>query len=80
MHGFSMMMSRQSGSPIGGKGNPKTTHGSIVVKYLELRVLCRIKKNKENVSFLRLVPLIVPIGVFVPPHDDGTVSDVTIGM
>ena len=28
----------------------------------------------------RLVPLFVPIGVCVTTHDDGTASDVTIGM
>ena len=32
MHGFSMMTSRQSASPIGGEGNSQTTHGSIVVE------------------------------------------------
>ena len=33
MHGFLMMTSRQSRSPIGGEGNSQTTHGSIVVEY-----------------------------------------------
>ena len=33
LHGFSMMTPQQSGSPIGGKGNSQTTHGSIVVEW-----------------------------------------------
>ena len=37
-------------------------------------------KSKENLRFRRLVPLFVPIGVCVTTHDDGTASDVTIGM
>ena len=37
-------------------------------------------KNKENLRFRRLIPLFVPIGVCVTTHDDGTASDVTIGM
>ena len=37
-------------------------------------------KSKRNLRFRRLVPLFVPIGVCVTTHDDGTASDVTIGM
>ena len=37
-------------------------------------------KSKGNLRFRRLVPLFVPIGVCVMTHDDGTASDVTIGM
>ena len=37
-------------------------------------------KSKGNLHFRRLVPLFVPIGVCVTTHDDGTASDVTIGM
>ena len=37
-------------------------------------------KSKGNLRFQRHVPLFVPIGVCVTTHDDGTVSDVTIGM
>ena len=37
-------------------------------------------KNKGNLRFRRLVPLFVPIGVCVTTHDDGTASDVTIGL
>ena len=37
-------------------------------------------KSKGNLRFRRLVPLFVPIGVCVTTHDDGTDSDVTIGM
>ena len=37
-------------------------------------------KSKENLRFRRLVPLFVPIGVCVTTLDDGTASDVTIGM
>ena len=37
-------------------------------------------KSKGNLRFRRLVPLFVPIDVCVTTHDDGTASDVTIGM
>ena len=37
-------------------------------------------KSKGNLRFRRLVQLFVPIGVCVTTHDDGTASDVTIGM
>ena len=37
-------------------------------------------KVKGNLRFWRLVPLFVPIGVCVMTHDDGTASDITIGM
>ena len=37
-------------------------------------------KSKGNLDIRRLVPLFVPIGVCVTTHDDGTASDVTIGM
>ena len=37
-------------------------------------------KSKGNLRFRRLVPLFVPIGVCVTTHDNGTASDVTIGM
>ena len=37
-------------------------------------------KSKGNLRSRRLVPLFVPIGVCVTTHDDGTASDVTIGM
>ena len=37
-------------------------------------------KSKGNLRFRRLVPLFVPIGVCVTTHEDGTASDVTIGM
>ena len=37
-------------------------------------------KSNGNLHFQCLVPLFVPIGVCVPTHDDGTASDVTIGM
>ena len=37
-------------------------------------------KSKGNLRFRRLGPLLVPIGVCVTTHDDGTASDVTIGM
>ena len=37
-------------------------------------------KSKGNLRFRRLVPLFVTIGVCVTTHDDGTASDVTIGM
>ena len=37
-------------------------------------------KSKENLRFLRLVPLFVPITVCVTTNDDGTAIDVTIGM
>ena len=33
-----------------------------------------------NLRFRRLVPVFDPIGVCVTTHDDGTASDVTIGM
>ena len=36
-------------------------------------------KSKGNLRFRRPVPLFVPIGVCVTTHDDGTVSDATIG-
>ena len=38
------------------------------------------KKSKGNLRFRHLVPLFVPIGVCVTTHDDGTASDVTIGL
>ena len=37
-------------------------------------------KSKGNLRFQRHVSLFVPIGVCVTTHDDGTASDVTIGM
>ena len=37
-------------------------------------------KSNGNLRFQRLVPLFLPIGVCVTTHDDGTASDVTIGM
>ena len=37
-------------------------------------------KSKGNLLFRRLVPLCVPIVVCATPLDDGTASDVTIGM
>ena len=37
-------------------------------------------KSKGILRFRRLLPLFVPIGVCVTTHDDGTASDVTIGM
>ena len=37
-------------------------------------------KKQGNLGFQRLVPPVVPIGVCVTTHDDGTASDVTIGM
>ena len=37
-------------------------------------------KSKGNLCFGRLVPLFVPIGVCVTTYDDGTASDVTIGL
>ena len=37
-------------------------------------------KSKGNLRFWRLVPLLVPIGVYVTTHDDGTASDVKIAM
>ena len=37
-------------------------------------------KSEGNLHFRRLIPLFVPIGVCVTTHDDGTASDVTIGM
>ena len=37
-------------------------------------------KSKGNLCFRHLVPLFVPIGVCVTTHDDGTASDVTIGL
>ena len=37
-------------------------------------------KSKENLRFRRLVPLFIPIGVCVATHDDGTASNVTIGV
>ena len=37
-------------------------------------------KSKGNLRSRRLVPLFVPIDVCVTTHDDGTASDVTIGM
>ena len=37
-------------------------------------------KSKGNLRFRRLVPLFVSIGVCVTTHDDGTATDVTIGM
>ena len=37
-------------------------------------------KSKGNLRFRRLVTLFVPIGVCVTTHDDGTASDVTIGL
>ena len=40
----------------------------------------QLTKSKGNLRFRRLVPLFVPIGVCVTTHDDGTASDVTIGM
>ena len=36
-------------------------------------------KSKGNLRFQCLVPLFVPISVYVTMHDDGTASDVTIG-
>ena len=39
-----------------------------------------LQKVRETCVFRRLVPLFVPIGVCVTTHDDGTASDVTIGM
>ena len=40
----------------------------------------QFNKNKGNLRFRRLVPLFVTIGVCVTTHDDGTASDVTIGL
>ena len=37
-------------------------------------------KSKGNLHFRRLVPLFVPIAICVTTHDDGTASDVTVGM
>ena len=37
-------------------------------------------KSKGNLRFRRLLPLFVPISICVTTHDDGTASDVTIGM
>ena len=37
-------------------------------------------KSKGNLRFRRIAPPFVPIGVCVTTHDDGTASDVTIGM
>ena len=37
-------------------------------------------KSKGNLRFRRLVPLFVPICVYIKTHDDGTASDVTIVM
>ena len=37
-------------------------------------------KSKGNLRFRHLLPLFVPIGVCVTTHDDGSASDVTIGM
>ena len=37
-------------------------------------------KSKGTLRFQCLVSLFVPIGVCVTTHDDGTASDVTIGM
>ena len=37
-------------------------------------------KSKENLRFRRLASLFVPIGVCVMTHNDGTASDVTIGV
>ena len=39
-----------------------------------------LQKVRETCVFRCLVPLFVPIGVCVTTHDDGTASDVTIGM
>ena len=36
MYGFSMMASRQSGSPIGGVGNSQTTHSSIMAECADM--------------------------------------------
>ena len=38
------------------------------------------KAEVKPECFQRLVPLFVPIGVSVTTHDEGTASDVTIGM
>ena len=37
-------------------------------------------KSKENLRFRHIVPLFVPIGVCVTTYDDGTASDVTVGL
>ena len=37
-------------------------------------------KSKGYLHFRRLVPLLVPISVCVTMHNDGTASDVAIGM
>ena len=37
-------------------------------------------ESKENLHFRRPVPLFVPFGFCATTHDEGTASDVTIGM
>ena len=39
-----------------------------------------VTKSNGNLRFQRFVPLFVPIGVCVATHDNGSASDVTIGM
>ena len=57
MHTFPMMTPRQSGSPIGGKGNSQTTHGSIVVEWWFTQWL-RTSKNRMAVICHRVSVLI----------------------
>ena len=50
-----------------------------MVKFYSTKITIFIK-SKENLRFRRLAPLLVPIDVCVMMHDEGTASDVTIGM
>ena len=47
MHGFSMMTSRQSASPIGGEGNSQTRHGFIVVEWIIYYPYCNTTRNSH---------------------------------
>ena len=55
-----------------------TNHDSTVVNFYSTMVT--MYKSKENLRFWCLVTLFVPIGFFVMMHDDGTASDITIGL
>ena len=59
---------------------PTTTAQTVKVVNFYSTTITIYRKSKGNLRFRRLVPLFVPIGVFVTTHDDGTACDATIGM
>ena len=62
-----------------GRLRPRRPAQRVVVNFYSTTITI-YRKSKGNLRFRRLVPLFVPIGVCVTTHDDGTASDVTIGM